>query len=244
MGGCAGHLAKAHGERQAGSVRIALGSDHRGFDLKQDLLSALKTQGHDCEDFGAHSTDSMDYPDIAAPLAQAVARGEYDLGILVCGTGIGMSVTANKVPGVRAALCHDVFTAQRAHQHTNANVLCLGAEQLDGPKAKEIVNAYLETHFEGGRHQKRLDKVARLEKGPPSVAEAKARYVTRSPAAEDSADHAAPQIAGETARQRAGRQAEARRRMSAFIEQIEREVAASGVEGPTDASEHLDQYIY
>ncbi|MBI2918304.1 MAG: ribose 5-phosphate isomerase B [Chloroflexi bacterium] len=225
-------------------MKLALGSDHRGYALKQELLRILTAEGHTCRDFGTHNTDPVDYPDFAEPVARAVGRNEFDLGILVCGTGIGMSVTANKVAGVRAALCHDSFTAQRAREHTNANVLCLGAEQLDAAAARMIIEAYLKAKFEP-RHQPRLDKVARLEKGPASVAEAKASYESASPPA--------PQgITGDEATEflrtaphpRARRTKEARRRMLAFIEQIEKEAAASGVKGPTDISENLDRYLY
>jgi len=145
-------------------MRLALGSDHRGYALKEQVRRALEAAGHSCHDFGCYSPDSVDYPDIAEAVARAVARGEWEHGILICGTGIGMSITANKVPGVRAALCHDTFTARRARQHTNANVLCLGAEGLEGSLALDIIQAYLETPFEGGRHQRRLDKLARLER--------------------------------------------------------------------------------
>lgn len=244
MGGCCGTLAGTGRERKASGVRIALGSDHRGFDLKQEMLGALRAQGHDCEDFGTYSKDPVDYPDFAAPVARAVARGEFELGILVCGTGIGMSVAANKVAGIRAALCHDVFTGQRARQHTNANVLCLGAEQLDAAAAKAIIKAYLEATFEE-RHWPRLRKVEQLEKRPTSIAEAKASYGGAStPAAQSLTGDEAIEFLRTAPHKPANRTPEDIRRLLAVIEQIEAEAAATGVEGPTDVSENLDQYLY
>ncbi len=144
-------------------MRIAVGADHRGLELKNSILKLLKEAGHDCRDFGAYSPESVDYPDVARGVADAVARGDFERGILVCGTGIGMSIAANKVNGVRAALCENTFAAQRARQHNDANVLCLGAEQHSAD-APGIVTAFLTTGFEGGRHQRRLDKISVMEK--------------------------------------------------------------------------------
>ena len=144
-------------------MRIAVGCDHNGLELKRSVLSLLSSLGHQHQDFGCYTSDSVDYPDIAARVARAVGQGEFDQGILICGTGIGMCITANKVKGVRAALCHDVFSAQRARQHNDANVLCLGGQVVGPGPALEIVRAYLEASFEGGRHARRVAKVVALE---------------------------------------------------------------------------------
>ena len=143
-------------------MRIVIGSDHRGLDLKQSVTRQITEMGHSCDDFGSYTTDSVDYPDIARKVAEAVARGDFDYGVLICGTGIGMSIAANKVKGIRAALCHDAFTASRARQHNDANILCLAARnKLE--VTSEIVATFLATQFEGGRHQQRLDKIRDLE---------------------------------------------------------------------------------
>lgn len=142
---------------------IALGCDHRGFRIKQAIIKFLPKLGHSYHDFGCYSDDSVDYPDIAQRVSEAVVSGEFDQGILICSTGIGMSITANKVKGVRAALCHDVFTAQRARQHNDANILCLRGENIEVNSVLEIVKAYLCTSFEGGRHIQRLNKIKALE---------------------------------------------------------------------------------
>lgn len=144
-------------------MRIAIGCDHRGTNLKHAIIPVISETGHNHKDFGCYDTVSVDYPDIALKVAEAISKGDFDLGILICGTGIGMSITANKVKGVRAALCHDIFTSRRARLHNNANVLCLG-EDVTGPgSAKEIVRAFLETKFEGGRHGCRVDKITAAE---------------------------------------------------------------------------------
>lgn len=145
-------------------MRIAIGCDHRGLSLKRAIMDHLSQRGDVCEDFGCHSADSVDYPDYARAVAQAVSQGQFDHGILICATGVGMSIAANKVPGVYAALCHDVFSARRSRQHNNANVLCLGALVLGEGLATEIVEAHLNAVFEGGRHARRLDKVKALER--------------------------------------------------------------------------------
>ncbi len=142
-------------------MRIAIGSDHRGLETKTAIIRQLERRSDRYQDFGAFTPESVDYPDIAFKVAQAVAGGGFDRGILICGTGIGMSIAANKVPGIRAALCHDVFTAERARLHTNANILCLGAEAAEDIPG--MVESFLTAPFEGGRHQKRLDKVADFE---------------------------------------------------------------------------------
>jgi len=144
-------------------MRIAIGCDHKGFNLKKAITELLTEEGHSYEDFGCYNTDPVDYPDFARSVAQAVAQRRFDHGILICSTGIGMSIAANKVPGVYAALCHDVFSAQRSRQHNNANVLCLGGSVIGVDLAKDIVHAYLGTDFEGGRHAQRLEKVKALE---------------------------------------------------------------------------------
>ena len=143
-------------------MRIAIGCDHRGLDLKQSIMKQLTEMGHSYEDFGGYTADSIDYPDIAQKVAERVARGDFEHGILICDTGIGMSIAANKVKGIRAALCNDVFSARRARRHNDANVLCLGAERGQEGTA-EIVQTYLNTEFEGGRHQRRLDKIKAME---------------------------------------------------------------------------------
>ena len=145
-------------------MRIAIGCDHRGLNLKQFVIELIAGAERSYEDFGCYTTDSVDYPDIAKKVAEAVARGDFERGILICSTGIGMSIAANKVKGVRAALCHDVFSARQARQHNDANILCLGAgeEQKQEPVA-EIVDAFLTSEFEGGRHQRRVDKIRDME---------------------------------------------------------------------------------
>jgi len=145
-----------------GIVRIAIGCDHRGLELKQEVIRIITAAGHSCEDFGCYTTESVDYPDIARKAGEAVASGNFERGILICSTGIGMSIAANKVKGIRAALCHNTFSALRARQHNNANTLCLGADVEHEPAAG-IVNTFLTTEFEGGRHQNRVDKIERLE---------------------------------------------------------------------------------
>jgi ribose 5-phosphate isomerase B len=143
--------------------RIAIGCDHRGFGLKELLVSFLQDEGYSYQDFGCHSTEPVDYPDIAQKVGEAVASGNFDQGILICSTGIGMCIAANKIKGVRAALCHSIFAAQRARQHNDANVLCLGGEGADTSLASEIVKTFLTTDFEGGRHARRVNKIRALE---------------------------------------------------------------------------------
>jgi len=143
-------------------VRIAIGCDHRGLDLKQSIIKLVTQMGHSYEDFGCYTTDPVDYPDIAQKVAEAVARGDFECGILVCNTGIGMSIAANKVKGIRAALCHDAFSARRARQHNDANILCLGTRETPDT-VRETVEIFLTTQFEGGRHQQRLDKIRAME---------------------------------------------------------------------------------
>ncbi len=144
-------------------MRIAIGCDHRGLDLKQAVIKLITGAGHSYEDFGCYTTDPVDYPDIAEKVAEAVARGDFERGILICNNGIGMSIAANKVKGIRAALCYTAFNARRTRQHNDANILCLGAEVQQEPVA-EIVNAFLNSEFEGGRHQRRVDKIKNMER--------------------------------------------------------------------------------
>jgi len=144
-------------------MHIALGCDHRGFELKQEIKSFITEIGHSYEDLGGYDTTSVDYPDIAWKVAEGVAEGQFDRGILICSTGIGMSITANKVRGVRAALCHNAFTARRAREHNDANVLCLGGEVVDRCQVREIIKIFLDTQFEGGRHALRLEKIKAIE---------------------------------------------------------------------------------
>ncbi len=143
-------------------MRIAIGCDHRGLNLKPSVIKLITDSGHSYEDFGGYSADPVDYPDIAQKVAEAVAAGNFERGILICGTGIGMCIAANKVRGIRAARCHNAFSASRARQHNDANILCLAAEE-DEEQLPEIVNAFLTCEFEGGRHQQRLDKIKALE---------------------------------------------------------------------------------
>lgn len=143
---------------------IAIANDHGGFPLKQVLLDHLKARGCEVRDFGTDSENSCDYPDYVRPAAEAVACGECELGIFFCGTGIGVSMVANKVPGVRAALCHDVFSAKMTRHHNDANVLCFGARVIGPGLLLEIVDAFLDTGFDGGRHAQRLAKIAALER--------------------------------------------------------------------------------
>jgi len=145
-------------------MHITIGCDHAGLNLKQFVIKLIADAGHSYEDFGCYTTDSIDYPDIAKKVAERVAKGEFDRGILVCGTGIGMSMAANKVKGIRAALCHDVFTARRARQHNDANILCLGAgEEWEQGLVAEIVKTFLTGEFEGGRHLRRVNKIRDME---------------------------------------------------------------------------------
>ena len=144
-------------------MRVALGCDHNGLDLKRKVMGLLQELGHEYQDFGCYDTSPVDYPDVAGEVAQAVVEGRFEHGVLICGTGIGMSIAANKVSGVRAALCNDLFSAHRAREHNGANVLCMGSDVTGHGLALAIVKAYLEAQFEGGRHARRVDKIAALE---------------------------------------------------------------------------------
>ena len=145
-------------------MRIAVASDHAGFDLKSHLAAVLESWGHDVVDLGAQSaTDSVDYPDFGEALGHLVARGEAQLGVAVCGTGIGISIAANKVPGVRAALVHDVTSAHLAREHNHANVLCFGGRVTGPAVAEEALAAWLAATPAAGRHQRRIDKLSALD---------------------------------------------------------------------------------
>jgi len=154
-------------------LKIAIGSDHRGFQAKEKIKLMLTSQGHEVIDFGTDSPSSYDYPDAAYPTCRAVTEGKSDVGILLCGSGIGMSITANKVRGVRAALCHDELTAEMARRHNNSNVLCLPADLIGEELTRRIVDIWLRTGFEGGRHERRVRKISDYESmeaaknGPP-----------------------------------------------------------------------------
>ena len=142
---------------------VALGADHAGFPLKEDLKAWLIGRGYDVVDLGTHSAESVDYPDFAVGVGSAVTAGKADRGILVCGTGIGMAMAANKLPGVRAAACSDAFTARMSREHNDANVLALGARVTSREAAIEIVELWLDTEFAGGRHARRVDKIIALD---------------------------------------------------------------------------------
>ena len=144
-------------------MRVAIGSDHAGYDLKEVLIAALKAAGHDVDDRGTHSTDSVDYPPICAEVGRAVARGDADRGIVLGGSGQGEQISANKVDGVRAALCNDLYTARMSRQHNDANVLSIGARIVASQLADEILTLWLTTPFEGGRHERRIAQIAEIE---------------------------------------------------------------------------------
>ena len=146
-----------------GEGMIAIGSDHGGFELKEKVIAHLKEQGIECKDFGTYSLDSCDYPDFGRPAAEAVASGECEKGIVICTTGIGISITANKVPGIRCALCHNTTTAHLTREHNDANMLAIGAGMVGENVAMEIVDTFLSTPFSNGeRHQRRIDKIEKL----------------------------------------------------------------------------------
>lgn len=144
-------------------MNIAFGADHAGFELKQHLLTVARSLGHTVTDFGAAGPESVDYPDYGEAVGRAVVAGEADLGVVICSNGVGISIAANKVPGVRCALCHSSWGAARARQHTDANVLALGAMELGRGVAEDVLTAFLSHDFEGGRHARRLAKVAEIE---------------------------------------------------------------------------------
>ena len=145
-------------------MKIAIGCDHGGFELKNEIIKYLESENYEVKDFGTYSTDSCDYPDIAQPVAEAVAAKEFDFGILICGTGIGIGIAANKVPGIRAALCSDTFSAHATREHNNANILTMGQRVVGTGLALEIVKTFLNAEFEGDRHLKRIEKITAIEK--------------------------------------------------------------------------------
>ncbi len=140
-------------------MKIAIGSDHGGFELKEQIKPLIVELGHEVEDVGCYSMDSVDYPEQAKKVSKMVADGEADRGILICGTGIGMSMAANRFEGIRAALCHELFTARMSREHNDANILCMGGRVIGPGLAKEMVKIWLATEFEGGRHKRRIDMI-------------------------------------------------------------------------------------
>ncbi|RHB49355.1 ribose 5-phosphate isomerase B [Exiguobacterium sp. AM39-5BH] len=144
-------------------MKIAIGADHGGFNLKKDIIGLLEELGHEYKDFGTHSAESIDYPDVAIPVAEAVAAGEFDRGILICGTGIGIGIAANKVKGIRAALVHDSFSAKATRQHNDSNIMTMGERVIGPGLAIDLVTTWLDTDFEGGRHSNRVDKMSAYE---------------------------------------------------------------------------------
>ena len=145
-------------------MKIAIACDHGGLNLKNKIIDHVKAAGHEVKDFGTNTADSCDYPDFALLAAEAVASGECERGIVVCSTGIGVSIVANKVPGVRCAHCHDSYCAEFTRLHNDSNVLALGEKVVGEGYALKIVDAFLNTQFEGGRHQRRIDKITAIEK--------------------------------------------------------------------------------
>ena len=144
-------------------MRIAIASDHRGYQLKEKVLGMLRGKGHEVEDDGTLSDESVDYPDFAAIVATKVSTGEVDRGILICGTGIGMAIAANKFCGVRAAACNDEVTAEMSRRHNDANILCLSADLLSPRVVERMIEIWIETEFEAGRHLRRVEKIRQLE---------------------------------------------------------------------------------
>lgn len=149
-------------EKEYSIMRIAIGSDHRGFGLKQKVIKMLVDNNYMYNDFGSYDEEPVDYPNIALEVARAIAKDDFDRGILICSTGIGMSIAANKIKGIRAALCCNKFSALRSRNHNDANILCLGAEIVKGEYI-QIVNSFLKEKFEGGRHERRIDEVRIME---------------------------------------------------------------------------------
>ena len=143
---------------------VIIGSDHGGFDLKAELVKFLNDKGHKVQDYGTHSPDPVDYPDIALLVAEAVINTRDAVGIIIDGAGIGSAITANKVAGIRAACCHDSFSARNSREHNNANVLTLGGRIIGGGAAQEVVQTWLASSFQGGRHQRRVDKMLDVER--------------------------------------------------------------------------------
>ncbi|MFW5789855.1 MAG: ribose 5-phosphate isomerase B [Bacillota bacterium] len=145
-------------------MQIAIGSDHAGFNMKKDIKEWLLDEGYQVKDFGTDNQDSVDYPDFAEKTAKNVATGDSEVGILICGTGIGMAISANKVKGIRAARCQDSYSARMARAHNNANILTFGSRVIGIELAKDVVETYLNASYAGGRHQRRVDKIDNIEK--------------------------------------------------------------------------------
>ncbi len=145
-------------------MKIAVGCDHGGLNLKNEVITYLKQENIDVKDFGTYTEESCDYPDIALVVAEAVSEKQFDLGILICGTGIGISIAANKVPGVRAALCSDTFSAHATREHNDANILAMGERVVGKGLALDIVKTFINAKFEGDRHINRINKIANIEK--------------------------------------------------------------------------------
>jgi len=145
-------------------VKVAIGCDHAGIDLKPAVREALEQAGAEVIDLGTHSRESVDYPDYGVAVARAVVSGDADLGVVLCGTGIGISIAANKVPGARAALCHDTYSARMSREHNDANILAMGARVVGAGLAQEIVKAWLAASFAGGRHERRVEKLKQLDR--------------------------------------------------------------------------------
>ncbi|ABK62512.1 MULTISPECIES: ribose 5-phosphate isomerase B [Clostridium] len=145
-------------------MKIAIGCDHGGVELKKTVIEHLQEKGIEVKDFGTYTEESCDYPEYGQKVAEEVVAKNYDFGIVICGTGIGISISANKVPGARAALCHDTFSAHATREHNNANILALGARVTGPGLALDIVDAFLGATFEGGRHERRIDKISEIEK--------------------------------------------------------------------------------
>jgi len=146
-------------------MKIAVGSDHRGFEAKQQIKAIITQLGHECIDVGTSDSNPVDYPDLAYPAAMTVSKGQADRAILVCGTGIGMSITANKIKGIRAALCHDELSAQISRDHNDANVLCISGDLVSEVLLRKIVEVWLSTEFSAGRHLRRVNKITAIEEG-------------------------------------------------------------------------------
>lgn len=144
-------------------MKIGIASDHRGYQVKEKLAQQLRELGHEVADFGPAASESVDYPDYGAKVAEAISKGDLERGILICGTGVGMCIVANKFRGVRAASCHDDLTAEMSRRHNNANVICLSADLLGDRLVSRMVEIWLSTEFEGGRHARRIDKIKAYE---------------------------------------------------------------------------------
>jgi len=156
-------------------MKVAIGSDHRGYHAKEQLKQLLTQLGHDVVDHGTDNDRSTDYPDHAVPVCAAVVTGAADCGVLLCGSGIGMSITANKIKGIRAALCHDELTAEVSRRHNDANVICLAADLLGEELIRRMIEIWMSTDFEGGRHKRRIEKVMKAEEADCAAIAAAAR---------------------------------------------------------------------